>query len=610
MNDVLNKGEQHRIAEKWGYSGENHLQPIQQFMRDYFRHTTAVREVVENFVANARQPSLWSQLFAPLFSHRLDIDFLVGPTYISVTKHGLTRLKGDVAEVLRLMVLANQTNRRIADPTWKAAREHMISNPEMEVSGDAARRFMELLAYTARLGLLLRRLHELRVLEKFVVGMDHARFLIQFNQYHKYTVDEHCIRSVECATEFFSHTGTLGRVYRSIKQRQILHLALLIHDVGKGFDEDHSIVGKRFARETALRLHLTPRQNRLLQFLVEKHLLMSNIAFRRDTRDVALIYQFASDVGTPETLRMLYVLSAADLAAVGPDVLNPWKIDMLTALYQRTLDRLVGHGASPDFAREAELLRSKVDAALPGENPEWYRRQIHALPHLYLTSANRKQVIRDLQKLHQLTTQDVVSWGRYSEKRKISIYKVGIRQSEVQSAFIRLLAALAQLGVQILSAHVHPLENQLAFIELYVEDLDFQDKPPAERIAAISKQLATVIQEATNEPPVIRKLWRSKAATKSKELQQEMPIRVEFDNSTLSDQTIVDIFSPNRVDLLYSIAHVLNDMGAHIYFIKSAPYLDQVVSVFYVTDDTAKKIEDENRINELRLLLLTAVEKG
>jgi [protein-PII] uridylyltransferase len=184
-----------------------------------------------------------------------------------------------------------------------------------------------------------------------------------------------------------------------------------------------------------------------------------------------------------------------------------------------------------------------------------------------------------------------------------------MRQSEVQGAFIRLLAALAQKGVQILSAHVHPLEDQLAFVELYVEDLDFQGTPPAERIQSVSKQLASALHEATDQPPVVRKLWRS-STTSTAQKQEQMPIRVEFDNSTLTDQTIIDIFSPNRVDLLYSIARILNDMGAEIYFIKSAPYLDQVVSVFYVTNDQGGKIEDENRINELRLLLLTTVEKG
>ena len=257
------------------------------------------------------------------------------------------------------MVLANQTDKRIAPDTWKAIRDDMIDRTEMEVSSETSRRFMSLLSYTARLGRLLRRLHELRVLEKLVVGLDHARYLLQFNQYHKYTVDEHSIQCIERATEFFSSSRTLGRVYRSLEHRDLLHLALLIHDLGKGYDEEHCTVGKRLAKRTAARLQLPPRQSRMLQFLVEKHLLMSHLAFRRDTSDEALIHQFAGDVGTPEALRMLYVMTAADLAGVGPGVLNPWKIDVLTSLYKKTIEHLVAPGEAPDSDDRAERLRTK-----------------------------------------------------------------------------------------------------------------------------------------------------------------------------------------------------------------------------------------------------------
>jgi len=157
---------------------------------------------------------------------------------------------------------------------------------------------------------------------------------MQFNEYHQYTVDEHSIRAIESATGFQQRDDTLGRAYRKIKKKWLLHLALLMHDLGKGFSEDHSDVGQRLAGETAEFLGLAESDTEILKFLVHKHLVMSHLAQWRDTNDDDVVVQFAVDVGSAEVLRMLYVLTCADLDAVGPGVLNRWKLDLLKQLYR------------------------------------------------------------------------------------------------------------------------------------------------------------------------------------------------------------------------------------------------------------------------------------
>jgi [protein-PII] uridylyltransferase len=605
--DVLNRAEQLRIAGSWGYEPADHLLPVQQFMRDYFRHTSHVQVIVDNFLSTARMPSMVMSVIEPILSHRMDKSFLVGPTHISATKEGLLALQGNLTEVLRLMVLANQMDKRIAPDTWKAIRDDMMDGTDMEISDEASRRFMSLLSYTARLGRLLRRLHELRVLEKFVAGLDHARYLLQFNQYHKYTVDEHSFQCVESATGFSSQTGTLGDVYRSINNRDMLHLALLIHDLGKGHEEDHCVVGKRLAKQTAQRLRLPPVRSKLLQFLVEKHLLMAHLAFRRDTSDPALIHRFANDVGTPETLRMLYVLTAADLAGVGPGVLNPWKIDVLTSLYQRTLEHLVGDGTTPDSYHQAEQLRSQAEAAVPTADANWYRRQLQSLPATYLAKAKPQRVIKTLSKLRKLRDERVIVWGRFSEKRNVNIYNVGLHQRDVQDVFHRLIGVLTQNGMEMLAAYHYRLADDVAFVRFFVDDHDFQGAPPKTRFDSVSDELAEVVDHPSGELPSFRQVWRSRADHRTKKL-ESLPTRVEFDNTTLSGQTIIDMFAHNRVDLIYVVTRILHGLGVRVNFIKSGTYLDQVVYVFYVTDAEGEMIEDDGRLSELRLLLLTAVE--
>ena len=136
--------------------------------------------------------------------------------------------------------------------------------------------------------------------------MQHARYLLQFNQYHKYTVDEHSLRAVREAAGFANSEDTLGQAYREVQDKRVLHMALLLHDLGKGFEEDHSEVGKRIAEETAELFQLDEQSAHDIAFLVHKHLVMSHLTFRRDTSDIRVLEAFARQIGNEERLRMLY----------------------------------------------------------------------------------------------------------------------------------------------------------------------------------------------------------------------------------------------------------------------------------------------------------------
>src|SRR5207248_1819981 len=154
--------------------------------------------------------------------------------------------------------------------------------------------------------------------------------------------DEHCIRAVQEAEAMASEKSYLEGIYREIHRKDILHLGLLLHDLGKGEPGDHSLIGKRIAIETADRLGLNEHERGLLVLLVERHLLMSHLAFRRDLTDQKVLLLFAKQVATPEALKMLLVLTAADIAAVGPGVRTPWKEDLLLELFLRGMEELSG----------------------------------------------------------------------------------------------------------------------------------------------------------------------------------------------------------------------------------------------------------------------------
>ncbi len=432
-NDGLVRSEQMRLAELYGYEGREGLLPVEQFMQEYFSHTSAVREVVAHFVDGARwrYPRL-RRVAGLLSSHRVERDFRAGPVYISATRQGLRKLQNNLADVLRLMDLTSRYDCRIDHPTWRSIRASMMSRTDWSVDREAAERFLSFLSHPNQLGRLLRRLHELRALGKLVPGFEHARCLLQFNEYHKYTVDEHSMRAVERATEFAQQDSVLGQAYREIKQKALLHLALLVHDLGKGYTEDHSEVGAHLAMKVAETLFLNERDNETLRFLVHRHLMLSHLAFRRDTSDEAVVIEHAAEIGSPAIMRMMFVLTCADLAAVGPGVLNQWKQEVLTQLYVRMMDQLSG-GVSPTARPRLAAKRAQLTQqcqTMP--DPQWLQQQIEMLPSAYLDAPSQATILDDLERLRGLPRDQAVAWGRFMPERNAVEYTVGVYEDQVR----------------------------------------------------------------------------------------------------------------------------------------------------------------------------------
>jgi [protein-PII] uridylyltransferase len=263
--DVLNRSEQVRLAKVFGAEAAQGMLEVEVFMREYFRNTHSVQQIAARFLEGAKPWTKLGEFLSPLLSHKVDGDYRVGPTRISATPAGLQKLQGSLAEVLRLADLANSHNKRIAHGTWETVHRAAPKLPDT-LTPEITQRFLSILEQPARLGELLRNLHAMGVLERLIPEFTHARSLLQFNEYHKFTVDEHCIRAVEAATSFGDTQTPWGEVYRSIRPKYLLHLALLIHDLGKGFVEDHSEVGLRIAEETAHRLGLPEHDRETLKF--------------------------------------------------------------------------------------------------------------------------------------------------------------------------------------------------------------------------------------------------------------------------------------------------------------------------------------------------------
>ena len=605
--DVLSRSEQIRIAEVRGYRPTAGMLPVEQFMRDYFRHTDQVSHVVGRFADKARTPQR-SRLVTAVFGRRIAGGFVAGPAEIRAGKKALARFGSDPATIMQLVALAAVYDKQIAPDTWEAVRRQAARLPaEGPPAPQAVGHFLTLLEHPRRLGELLRGLNETGLLTQFVPALRHARGLLQFNQYHKFTLDEHCLRAVEWATDLLADPGPLGRVYRGMTRRRTLHLALLIHDLGKGHAEDHRDVGLRIATEVAERLGLDAEESEALKFLVHKHLMMNHLALRRDTSDEQVVVRFAVEVGSPELLQMLFVHTAADLAAVAPDSWTSWKAEVVTDLYHRAMQHLAGESPASSRAEYLQGRREAVAACLGPEAAEpWIARQLQALPDAYLSTNEPHQIAADLRLLAQLPPGKVHADARYQPETQTVQFVVGTREEVAPGIFHKLTGALSGRGLQILSAQINTLADGWVLDRFWVRDPDYAGQPPPERLDRVNRSLVESLLSPTATPS-FRRTWTLGGTGPAPHAAQT---RVLIDNATSAAFTILDIFTLDGRGLLYTITRTIFELGLSVGRAKIGTYLDQVVDVFYVTDQDGRKVESADRLHEIRQRLLAVIEGG
>jgi [protein-PII] uridylyltransferase len=606
--EVLNRGEQLRIAEAYGYKQLDGLLPVEQFMRDYFRHTTAVSHIAARLVARARTRQWLGRLVTMLFGHHVEEGIHVGPAGLMASRRRAEAIGQDLTAVIRLVDLANLYNKPITPETWEIIRRESGRLPESMPPPEACQHFMSLLNHPARLGPLLHYLHDAGLLERFIPDFTRARGLLQFNLYHKYTVDEHCLRAVDFATNLWSDPGPLGRVYRPMRQKYVLHLALLLHDLGKGHLEDHLEIGVRIAVAIAKRLGLNAHDTEAIRFLVHKHELMNHLAFHRDTADEQLSVDLAVQVGSPDLLQMLYVMTACDLGAVGPDVWDGWKSEIITDLYHRTMQYLAGDSPATVFDELKRTRREAVRAWLgPEKDDPWYSIHIKNLPPEYLNAASPQQAAADLRLLKQLPKGEVIAVGQYLADTNICQYTIATSEQITPGIFHKLTGALSSRGLEIRSAQIHTLVDGLVLDRFWVHDPDFAGQPHPERIDQIQKALVQSLKTPDVNPPTFRRTWTASGRRPIKV--PGVQTRVNADNSTSDAYTILDIFAHDRTGLLYAITRTLFELDLSVARAKIGTYLDQVVDVFYVTDRNDRKIEDADRLDEIRSRVLEVIEE-
>lgn len=606
--EILTFDEQVWLAQRLGYQDRPHLLAVEQFMQVYYRHTMGLHERMMRFVKRCRTVSLWSRLVRLLPATRLDRHFVAQGNVLTVPVDERTRVLDSPALLLALFDAARARGLDIEPTLLEDIHRHVEALPASAFDApDVSARFVKILAgpRTAR---TLDAMHRAHLLERLIPAFATVRGLMQFNQYHKYTVDEHSLLAVAKAEAFEQESGVIGQVYREIPRKDLLHLAVLLHDLGKGREEDHSEVGKRLAEETAARLGFNEQDTRALVFLVHKHLLMAHTAFRRDPYDGNVLLTFAREVGTPAVLRKFLVLTAADIAAVGPGVLTKWKESLLIELYVRTMPEVSGEKDTTwGSERVAQLVREVV-ARMP-EQPDaaWVQTQLEQFPVRYLHGTAPERIAVHLAAIRRLSARDARVESAFNEALGTCDYAVITRNDVIPGIFSKISGVLAAMGLHILDAQIVTRHDAVIVDTFQVSDPDYAGVPPAERREQVGRAIRSVL---LGEEIVEQLMGRHHRMDHQRRLPAgRQSTDVQVDNETSDRATIVDVFTEDRQGLLYVITRTIFTLGLSVHAARISSRLDQVADVFYVTDSKGGKVTDPARLEAIRATLKGEIDR-
>jgi [protein-PII] uridylyltransferase len=332
---------------------------------------------------------------------------------------------------------------------------------------------------------------------------------------------------------------------------------------------------------------------------------MSHLGLKFDISQPKLVRLFAEEVSTPERLEMLLLETCADLAAVGPGVLNNWKIEVLTDFYFATSRRLAATGGAV-VDNELDAKRRAAWLALsPSEQADpWFERQLAALPEAYVQRWSTEVAVETLQRLRRLPLRGGAAWANYLPETDTVEFIAGIDQGVGRAIFSSMAGVLTSNKMQILAAETNTLADDLLLLRYLGHVPEEPGRPATERLSKICGELVASIDsdQLPTFPKILAREQKEAAAVLA-----NLPNDVRINNDLSDECTVVEVFTIDRRGLLYRLARALHDLRLVIRFAKIGTYLDQVVDVFYVTERDGTKPACDQRLTEIREALTDVI---
>ena len=600
-DDRLTFDAQMQIAPQMGFSDRAGLRGVERFMKRYYHAARQVGNLTRIFCAALatdfdQRPRLNLRNFwVPGFTQRLNIKpFVLEGGRLHLPEK--MRFRDNKELIVEMFYLAQIHELDIhPDSLRRLTRAVRVLSAADLQSEKTHERFLSVLADQRNPERVLRLMNEAGWLGRYLPDFGRIVGMMQFDMYHSYTVDEHTIKAVGNVSDI--EQGALkatapvaSRLFHELTSRQALFVAVLFHDIAKGRGGDHSLLGAEVAAELCPLLGLNEEVTETVVWLIKHHLLMSKTAFRYDLNDPQTISDFAAKVQSPERLKLLLVLTVADILAVGPDVWNGWKASLMRDLYSRSEAVLGGAAPSEVSTLAAAAARQASREALAHWDEDRFEAHARLFYPSYWTNFSTES------HLHHARLAEQFNAG---EKKLLVDFKIDddkestilvVMAADHPGLFSRIVGAVAIAGCSIMNARINTRHDGTILDQFRIQNRDRQ----AVTETQVQKRIARIIEQSlAGDISLFDQLQERSAQLSKRQRAMSVPPRVIVSNTRSNTHTVIEVNGADRPGLLYQITYHLVQLGLQINSATVSTYGEKVVDVFYVKDVYGLKIERE-----------------
>ena len=612
---------QREIAVRLGYTEHPGLQDVERFMKHYFLIAKDVGDLTAILCAeledsHAKSVPMLSRVmerFRPVKRRKLaeSDDFIVDKNRILLAHPN--GFKRDPVNLIRIFHLAQKHNLAFHPDGMRAiTRSLKLVDAKLRENKEANGLFLEILTSKNDPETVLRRMNEAGVLGRFVPAFGKIVAMMQFNMYHHYTVDEHLLRCIGVLAEIERGGSTESPLANELihkilpEHRDLLYVTLFLHDIAKGRPEDHSIAGARVARRFCPRMGFSAADTDTVAWLIENHLVMSSVAQSRDLSDRKTIENFAATVQSAERLKLLTILTTADIRAVGPGVWNGWKAQLIRTLYYETEPVLTGGFSEVNRAQRVAIAQNEFREAMknwPQDRIEAYIAKHYPaywlkvdLPHK-IEHANFVRVTEDADK--RLATS--ISFD--SER---AVTELTLLAPDHPWLLSIIASACALAGANIVDAQIYTTTDGRALDTISLSREFDRDEDEERRGQRIADSIEKALRGELRLPDLVTNRSPPKGRIRAFAVEPSVTINNQWSHR----YTMVEVTGLDRTGLLYELTATLSKLNLNIASAHVATFGERVVDVFYVTDLMGAQITSPTRQAAIKRALVGLFASG
>jgi [protein-PII] uridylyltransferase len=606
---------QREIAVRLGYTEHPGLQDVERFMKHYFLIAKDVGDLTAIVCAeledsHAKSTPVMSRMMAKLrpvkkrkFSE--SGDFIADKNRITLATPGV--FKRDPVNLIRIFHLAQKHNLALHPDAMRAiTRSLKLIDGDLQKDAEANALFLEILTSKNDPETVLRRMNESGVLGRFVPAFGKIVAMMQFNMYHHYTVDEHLLRCIGVLAELErgtnNETPLANELIRKLKpdQRTLLYVTLFLHDIAKGQPEDHSIAGAKVARRLCPRLGFSAADTDTIAWLIEQHLTMSSVAQSRDLSDRKTVENFAAVVQSVDRLKLLTILTTADIRAVGPGVWNGWKAQLVRTLYYETEPVLTGGFSEVNRAQRVAEAQSEFKGALKDWPVEQVDAYVSRLYPAYWLKVDLKHQLEHARFVRKAETESKTLATSIAFDTDRSVTELTVLAPDHPWLLSIIAGACAMAGANIVDAQIYTTTDGRALDTISLTREFERDEDEERRAGRIADSIEKALRGELRLPDIVAKRAPAKGRIKAFALEPSVTINNQWSHR----YTMVEVTGLDRTGLLFELTATLSKLNLNIASAHVATFGERVVDVFYVTDLMGAQITSPTRQAAIKRALI------